>query len=476
MPDILIPIDTVQENFKLFLDTENNSRIFFSGKFGIGKTYFLKEFFDSNTDNYEVFHLFPVNYEISNNEDIIELIKYDILIELLDKNNDILTTKKIQGIKDSALLFFSWYRKSNSLNSILQSTLSTLDTLPNPIFGISGKLGRPLKSLLKMDKEYQDFKKEFEKGEKGLAEKYIEKLKEKDISEEDYISNLLRDKIIQQKGNKKSVLVLDDLDRIDPEHIFRILNILSAYFEKEHENKFGFDSVIIVGDYSNLKHVFHHKYGPDADFSGYIDKFFSIAPYYFDNKKALLDTVDNIIKSFKCEDQSLTGAFGHSGYINLFLKDIYERAIGCGIINLRELLKGSRYQLTELKKGGYYEEAFSDNAQKIFDIAVKIAIHSFSNMDTLSGKLVKIKHYDLKRDNRRIPYEYYISIMLRPLGLNIPDEETILASWRNYKYRKENRFGVKIEGNQEKEMFYDMLIEYINQRKHIKYDSWAYER
>jgi len=116
---------------------------------------------------------------------------------------------------------------------------------------------------------------------------YIEQIKTKNISETDYLSQLLKEKIFKQKGNKRSVLVLDDLDRIDPEHIFRILNILSAYFEKEHENKFGFDLIVIVADYTNLKNFFHHKYGMETDFSGYVDKFFTISPYYFDNKKTV---------------------------------------------------------------------------------------------------------------------------------------------------------------------------------------------
>jgi len=69
------------------LKIENNYRILFSGQFGIGKTYFLDKFFKSNInkDKYDVFHLFPVNYQISNNENIIQFLKYDILIELLKK-------------------------------------------------------------------------------------------------------------------------------------------------------------------------------------------------------------------------------------------------------------------------------------------------------------------------------------------------------------------------------------------------------
>ncbi|MEE9430770.1 MAG: hypothetical protein V3V16_07010, partial [Melioribacteraceae bacterium] len=71
-----IPIDQLYPKFVEHLEIENNSRILFSGKFGIGKTYFLNEFFEDKKDKYEVFHLFPINYQISSNEDIIEFLKY----------------------------------------------------------------------------------------------------------------------------------------------------------------------------------------------------------------------------------------------------------------------------------------------------------------------------------------------------------------------------------------------------------------
>lgn len=124
MPGIKIPINTVKDDFDSFLKIEGNSRVFLSGKFGIGKTSFLIDFFDSYNDKYDVYHLYPVNYQIKSNEDIIELLKYDILVELLKKNKDILKGNEVKGFKDSALLFYSWYKKSHSLNSILQSILS----------------------------------------------------------------------------------------------------------------------------------------------------------------------------------------------------------------------------------------------------------------------------------------------------------------------------------------------------------------
>lgn len=478
MANIKIPIDTVKSGFDSFLDIENNSRVFFSGQFGIGKTYFLNEFFEQQKEKYDVFHLYPINYQINGNEDILELIKYDILIELLKKNVNILKENKVDGIKDSSLLFYSWIKKRLSINSILQSTISFGESCSelsiDPVSTSLGKLGRPLKELLEIDKEFQEFKEEHKGGEKTLVKKYTEQIKAKNISETDYLSHLLNEKIILQKGDKKSILVLDDLDRIDPEHVFRILNVLSAYFEKEHENKFGFDIIIVVADYRNLKNFFHHKYGMETDFSGYMDKFFTISPYYFDNKKAVFDRIEEISKSIKNEEPNLNSAIGDSGYIKLFLWHIFSQAIDSEIMNLRSLLKATKFQLLELRKGSYYEDHFADNFQKIFDTAIKVAIHSFSNTEVFIKKLEIIKNN--KNKKKRMPYGKYSSTMLKSFGLKIPEDLTSNISWGKYTiYKNKNGFDIiNVSDGLEEQLFYDLLIEYIKNKKYIKSNYYDY--
>ena len=66
-------------SFKEHIEIESNNKIVFSAPFGIGKTYFLRKFFGENVNKYEVFHLFPINYRIASNEDVIDFLKYDIL-------------------------------------------------------------------------------------------------------------------------------------------------------------------------------------------------------------------------------------------------------------------------------------------------------------------------------------------------------------------------------------------------------------
>lgn len=484
MNEITIPVEEIKNDFQSFLDIEGNTRIFFSGQFGIGKTYFLNSFFETNSDEYDVYHLFPVNYQIHSNDDVINLLKYDLLVELLMKEKNIFQTNNVDGIKESSLLFYSWIKENYSTNQFLLSTVSLgeflSDLSADPITGLLGKLGRPLKSLLKIDEGFQKFKKEYKSGEKGLVEKYEKAIRTKSTSEPDYISSLVKEKVVQNKKNRKSVLVLDDMDRVDPEHIFRILNVLSAHFERDQQNKFGFDSVIVVADYSNLKHIFHHRYGPKTDFSGYMDKFFTVTPYYFDNKKALIAKLDEIVKKIKNEDPSLNSAIGESGYIKLFLEHIFTKSADAEIVNLRQLLKATNFQLLELRKGSYHEDPFADNFQKIFDIAVKVAIHSFSNVSIFIEKIETIK-LQKNGSKARMPFGIYIATMLKSRGTIIPKDGPfdayVSANGQEYHVTKtpNGLRSLDVEGNKEEDLFYDLLIQYTKDRKYIKDNYHEYK-
>jgi hypothetical protein len=104
----------------------------------------------------------------------------------------------------------------------------------------------------------------------------------------DAITQIIREAIEKwkKKNNKRIVLVFEDMDRIDPAHLFRILNVLSAHMDYCYKdglaadeslvgNKFGVDNVVMVLDYENLKSIFHHFYGEYTCFTGYINKFAS---------------------------------------------------------------------------------------------------------------------------------------------------------------------------------------------------------
>ena len=94
------------------------------------------------------------------------------------------------------------------------------------------------------------------------------------------------------------MLVVEDLDRIDPAHLFRILNIFSAHIDYCYKyghkaevsiagNKFGLDNIVLVCDFSNIRKLFRHFYGGSTDFKGYIGKFLSSAPYTYSSNPQL---------------------------------------------------------------------------------------------------------------------------------------------------------------------------------------------
>lgn len=78
-----ISIKSESQRFLDFLQEENNNNIIFSGIYGIGKSYFINNFFNNQHSNkYIPIFLTPINYSVANNEDIFEYIKADILLQL----------------------------------------------------------------------------------------------------------------------------------------------------------------------------------------------------------------------------------------------------------------------------------------------------------------------------------------------------------------------------------------------------------
>ena len=294
MERIEVPIDKEISKFEQFLDDKSNHRILFSGIFGSGKTYFLNKFFEKKNDKYEVFYISPVNYCISKNKDVLKLLQYDLLVEVMLKN--LLPETEEKFTKWETVIGFAHFNCFNILKDVVSHC---------------GEIGKKISdvydSLAKWVHKYEEFSKSINKGQTETANGLMNELA-KDLEISSYtelINNIISD------VDKESVLIIDDLDRIDPEHIFRLLNVFSAqlsdYFsshsfaENEKNNKFGFSKVIFVCDIDNIRNIFHAKYGQNTDFSGYIDKFYSTEPYVWNNIKMLLDAVYLYIDSVHSE-------------------------------------------------------------------------------------------------------------------------------------------------------------------------------
>jgi len=478
----LISIEPLTGGFEHFLSPIDNKRIFFSGRFGIGKTFFLKNFFETREKTYDLYHLFPIRYQIGSNEDIVELLKYDILLEILSKYPEAFSNDAKEKIFDWGSLFMAFCREKSSVNGFLQIATGGVEKLSalslDPITQISSRLGRPLKNLLDVDAEFQKYKAKRTENNKDIIEKFISEVKKNaDITATSYLDYLLSQKISELKEEKKSVLILDDFDRVDPEHIFRILNVLSAHFDGE-DNRFGFDHIIIVGDVKNIKSIFHHRYGNNSDFWGYFDKFFTIRPYELDNKKVITEKIPSLVKQIRCEESELSGAIGESGYIKLLLADVLTRATSAEQLNLRQLYKPLNHHFIELKKGVFSKNSVGDNFQQILDIGIKLLIAIFGgDKEAFVLVLEKIK-LDIKdTDREHAPYGAYISSMIRRI---IKVETNVSTKWKDYSFvipsdPRVDRFNAEGGVTAVTMLFYDVLIEYVKQSKYIKNSNWDYE-
>lgn len=238
---------------------ENESRIIFSARFGDGKSYFLNEFmksYDEKKNDYYFITFHPVNYVVEENRDVIEYIKRDILFQLIKDN-------RIYDFKEGYDKIFDAVCNKESLLKLGDFVASII-----PIEGLKDgyEALKDLASTIHEKYKSQDVL--------HVVDDYLNGFygKSGSISECDAFTCLIQKSLKQMMA--KSVLVIEDLDRIDPAHLFRIMNVLSSqvdnpyYSEVPHGNKFGFDKIILVMDYEIARQLFHHFYGKEANYEG----------------------------------------------------------------------------------------------------------------------------------------------------------------------------------------------------------------
>lgn len=372
MSEFKIPLDEPTKDFKIHLSHEGNNRILFSAPFGTGKTYFLKEFF-KDSEKYEVIHLYPVNYSVASNEDIFELIKHDVLFELLQKDVD------IDNTEFSDLFIAQNFLYENPVDII------------KPFIENTSELGKSIvpifDSLKKLQNKYKLFKKKVNNNDTLNAFQYLKYFQGKKGSnyEQDFFTQLIRNLVLQlnSKG-KETVLIIDDLDRIDPEHIFRLLNVFAAHFDhNESENKFGFSKIIFVTDVANLKSIFAAKYGERTDFSGYLNKFFSLNVFAFDNLKNILEEVEKYYRKVLPYTEETREVYRFADYndtVSSLIIIILKWLIKNNKITLRSLVKlperkyyfvnsklnGLEYSMHSIKKSSLYIIPILDFVSYVF--------------------------------------------------------------------------------------------------------------
>ena len=314
--------------FRQHLNQPDNPKILFSAPFGHGKTTFLKLFFEEHLDKYEVFHLYPVNYSVAQNEDIFKYIKTELLFQLLGKDVEF-DKEKVPYVK--TLLHYL----GRNAHNVLTPFIKLIPGIGKSAFEIYDKIN-------KLKEEYFNEHAEQQVNEEAKVQSYIQDIYEQEgsIYEDNFYTQLIRQLIeqVNAKG-KQTVLIIDDMDRMDPDHIFRILNVLSAHSDSvnnltdAYSNKFGITKTILVADYNNLTSIFTHKYGETTDHRGYFDKFFSRNIYEYDNIKSLQNFIDALPEKLNYSPDSIGARF---------FNQIMTILSHCNQISLRELLVISR--------------------------------------------------------------------------------------------------------------------------------------
>ena len=280
-----ITLDSVNISGKLndfaqYLETTD--RIILSAKFGDGKTYLLNELRkdEAMQNKYEFFTIYPVNYSVAKNEDVFEYIKRDIIVQLHER-------KLLENIDLNAL--FASVLISDDFTSVVSFLLSfvSMGEFYNKVYH----------KFLEIKNKYDE--------KKHTADKYLSKFANTAgcIYEEDGYTTLIRMAIEwisqdhslngEERKAKKPVLIIEDLDRLDPKHLFRILNVVSAHIDDSKQpdivgNKFGFNNIVLVMDYDVTKHIFHHFYGAQACYEGYMSKFLSREPFRYSIKYIMI--------------------------------------------------------------------------------------------------------------------------------------------------------------------------------------------
>ena len=314
MEDIVIPIDRQLQEFRNHIIA--NPRTFLSSKFGDGKTYFIDKVKETFKDEFVFLTIYPVNYQVAENQDIFNFIKRDILFQMMYNK---MIPESVE-INDDVLLWGFIQNNYKSLLSDLIPFISSL-ALPAAYVPVITQALSSLKVFKDIKKRFDKFKEE-QKTDDQLLETFINKVENKSIYEEDIVTTIIKKSIARYKEehkDKKIVFIIEDLDRIDPAHLFRILNIFSAHIDSGYKtkikpdpkdvigNKFGFDNIVFVADFGNVRKIFKHLYGENTDFNGYIGKFLSSAPYEYSFREIRANYIHSYLSDkIGCPRQMIT--------------------------------------------------------------------------------------------------------------------------------------------------------------------------
>ncbi|WP_437392351.1 P-loop NTPase fold protein [Olivibacter jilunii] len=458
--DIKVEYSKIEDYFLDHLLDERNTRILFSAPFGSGKSTFIRDFFEKDSNRHFVsINLYPVNYAVANNEDVFELIKFDILSEIIAKygNKDLPIFKKDEF--SLALKAQVFALQTNAGMDFLKSMISAFSKTGKSLFEV-------LEMLKAQGRDFKEFENDVEPDVKKSIEEYLESFNRRPgVLEMDDVSHLINQALIdikkyhlvkfdKENNNPKTesdintILIIDDLDRLEPDQVFRLFNVFSAHYDAMTEqNKFGFDKVVFICDYQNIKRMFANKYGQNVDFNGYLNKFYSTQPFAFDSKKYLISKVDDFINAKPWNtSESIASHFGRGTTFRAVLKWTLYSLIDLEELTIRTLDRSSPFTLSAEETLPLTPD--SRNHQAItFDFYVLIRfLQTLFDLGTLNQKMqVLSQKLGAEYKRKELEWEYRVDNVQRAVAewclvFLLPSEKVFNDDLLRYGTQTENDF------------------------------------
>jgi hypothetical protein len=408
---------TILDDFSKHLSIPDNKRILFSGPFGAGKTVFLQTFFKANP-GFKKITLNPVDYSVTATNDIFEVIKHDLLNEIVTHFEDQISLE----VEDFPMIVLAQTYIKDKLNFF-----KLAKPFFNKVYPGAAEVSDLVEGVLKVLKAFEDYKDQMKVDEEMVVIKYLSEqyLKQGSVRENDGMTALIRDLIGRIKESiegQELVLIIDDLDRLDPEHVFRIINVFSAHHNSQTEiNKFGFDKIMFVCDIENIRYMFEHKFGKNVDFGGYIDKFYSIEIFTFYFREHLKQSAKNLIFQKQnlgeyFEDEQYPNYLGEryklrgemAPFTKIFLSILYEM-IDCDVIRIRNFERFKSYSITNYRKkvSSGYSYASHDHP---FLMLIHLLVQFFPTYEDLGQVLEKLSNRFVSDYSQRLDAPIFDSL------------------------------------------------------------------
>ncbi len=196
MEDFIIPINSAIKSFYSHLLA--NPRTILSSKFGDGKSFFLENFKNTDfvKDQFVFLTIYPVNYQVASNEDIFNLIKRDILFQLM--LNDMISNNVIIP-KDIALWAYIQNRKYSLVSDLINYVADIAvpcEYLPKIMLAIKG-----LRLFKDLKEKIEDFTKK--NNDDDILNEFVDKAGSNTIYEEDIVTAIIKRSVQTSKEEQK---------------------------------------------------------------------------------------------------------------------------------------------------------------------------------------------------------------------------------------------------------------------------------